>query len=67
MPCMAHSEEALERYAMGLSDEAETDAIEEHLLVCPACCESIAFLDAMIDASRERRGQKQVLSLRARS
>ena len=65
MACTAYTEEALERYAMGLAECAEVERMEEHLLLCEDCRRSVAFVDAMTDASRTLRGKGQVLSLRA--
>jgi predicted Ser/Thr protein kinase len=47
--------EALERFLLGRSDDAETIAIEEHLAACPACEERLATLhasDAVVDLLR---------------
>jgi len=65
MACTAYTEDALERYAMGLSEKSDLERIEEHLLVCGDCRETVAFVDAITDASRAIRGKRQVLSLRA--
>lgn len=50
--CSAYSDEALERYSMGNSGATELDDIEEHLLVCEDCRNSVATFDAIISAAR---------------
>jgi anti-sigma factor ChrR (cupin superfamily) len=42
------SEDVLEQYAMGTMSEANSAPLEEHLLVCPACCERVAWLDDFV-------------------
>ena len=49
MPPAAHwNEEVLEIYALGQSAPEETDAIEEHLLVCCECQDRLRKLDEFI-------------------
>jgi len=49
MPLAAHwNEEVLEIYALGQSAPEETDAIEEHLLVCCECQDRLRKLDEFI-------------------
>ena len=51
MPPAAHwNEEVLEIYALGQSAPEETDAIEEHLLVCCECQDRLRKLDEFISA-----------------
>ena len=43
----------LERYYLGMvTEEAELAALEEHLLVCPACNERAEASDDYVDALR---------------
>jgi anti-sigma factor ChrR (cupin superfamily) len=42
----------LERFAMGKSSEAEAAAVEEHLLVCPHCCERVTWLERFVESIR---------------
>ncbi len=57
------SEEDLERYAMGLLAEADVEAFEEHLLICPACQDQLAqtdeFVKAMRAAAQRLRGRNE--------
>ena len=46
------SEDVLERYAMSKLSEAELVPVEEHLLVCPLCCERVTWLDRFVDSIR---------------
>ncbi len=46
------SEEDLEAYALRRTDEYLTDAIEDHLLVCPFCRLALDELEDDIDLMR---------------
>ncbi len=46
------SEDDLEMYAMGRIGDLETGPIEEHLLVCEECQDSLAATDELIRALR---------------
>jgi anti-sigma factor RsiW len=46
------AEEILESYAMGAIPVDGTAVIEEHLLICPACCDRLAELDAFVSGMR---------------
>jgi len=46
------SEDALEQYAIGKMSEGEVAPVEEHLLVCPHCCERVAWLDDFVESIR---------------
>lgn len=46
------SEDALERYSLGSASEAEAEAFEEHLLVCPECQDRLAEMDVFVRATR---------------
>ncbi len=47
------SGETLERYSLGDLPEAETERLEEHLLICPHCQVRLADEDAFVRATRE--------------
>lgn len=47
-----HEEGRLEAYASGTLPENEVRAVEEHLLVCPACRERLAETEAYVRAMR---------------
>ncbi len=42
----------LERYSMGLLAESETAIVEEHLVICSACCERCEETDQFVAAIR---------------
>jgi len=46
------TEDMLEQCAMGQLNEPELVPLEEHLLVCPCCCDRVAFLDKFIGSIR---------------
>jgi hypothetical protein len=46
------SEDVLERYSMSKLSEVELAPVEEHLLVCPLCCERLTWLDRFVDSIR---------------
>jgi Putative zinc-finger len=46
------TEDVLEQYAMGALSEAEIDMVEEHLLVCTACQDSLTATDDFVRAAR---------------
>jgi len=46
------SEDALERYSLGVASEAEAEPFEEHLLVCPECQDRLAEMDLFVRATR---------------
>jgi hypothetical protein len=37
---------------MGKMSEGEVAPVEEHLLVCPHCCERVAWLDDFVESIR---------------
>jgi anti-sigma factor RsiW len=46
------SEDVLELYVRAQLSEAEAAPVEEHLLVCPLCCERVAWLDRFVESVR---------------
>ncbi len=46
------SEEVLEKYSMNRLSPQETESVEEHLLVCPACQDKLDETDVFIKATR---------------
>ncbi|MGO9231058.1 MAG: zf-HC2 domain-containing protein [Bryobacteraceae bacterium] len=46
------SEDALEQYVRAKLTEEEAAPVEEHLLVCPRCCERVAWLDEIVESIR---------------
>jgi hypothetical protein len=42
------SDDVLERYSMGRLDAAESQALEEHLLICAGCQDNLALTDAYL-------------------
>lgn len=46
------SEDDLEAYALGRADDYLTDAIEDHLLLCPFCRMALDGLEDDIDLMR---------------
>ena len=46
------SEDVRERYSMSKLSEVELAPVEEHLLVCPLCCERLTWLDRFVDSIR---------------
>src|ERR1700733_5292935 len=40
------SDEVMEKYSMGCLDVRESQALEEHLLICADCQDNLAFTDA---------------------
>lgn len=65
------SDDALERYLLGGSDEPEVAAVEEHLLVCRTCQarleETEAFITAMRSAAGKLRAEPPTLGEELRS
>jgi len=58
------TEEALELYSLGTLSETETEVLEEHLLICPACQDHLAETDIYMRhmqaaAARLRRGKAE--------
>lgn len=52
MPSGHFDEEQLERYSLGLTPEPELAQIEEHLLICEECQNTLARTDAYVRAMR---------------
>jgi hypothetical protein len=52
-------EEHLEEYSRGTLSDEEAERLEEHLLVCAACQDRLAELDAFVDATRQAARQVQ--------
>ncbi len=50
---LAFSDDNLELYAMSRLDEAQTEALEEHLLLCEFCRERVEKTDQFINAIRQ--------------
>jgi anti-sigma factor RsiW len=46
------SEDMLDQYVRAKLSEAEAAPVEEHLLVCPRCCERVAWLDEFVESIR---------------
>ncbi len=45
-------EEDLERYSIGTLSGPQGEALEEHLLICPACQDQLAEVDAYVRTVR---------------
>ncbi|HML15917.1 MAG TPA: hypothetical protein VK419_02780 [Bryobacteraceae bacterium] len=53
---IAHpSEEVLEEYIFLRLSDKDTATVEEHLLVCPNCCQTIKNIDEFVLAMRQSR------------
>lgn len=56
------SEDALERYSLGILAEMEVPPLEEHLLICPSCQDRLAQMDSFVRATqraaRKLRGER---------
>lgn len=52
-PATAHlTEEMLEEYRFGRLSQGDVDALEEHLLICLQCCETLKKIDEFASAVR---------------
>jgi anti-sigma factor RsiW len=49
--CHFH-DQLLERYAMGQLSAQESESVEEHLLLCPACQDRLLVLDDFIQVMK---------------
>jgi anti-sigma factor RsiW len=62
--------EDLERYSIGALSDPQGEALEEHLLICPACQDQLAEIDAYVRTMRvaatRLRSETQPKRLRAR-
>jgi anti-sigma factor RsiW len=54
------SDDQLEEYARGKLPEEEAELLEQHLLICPRCQDSLAEIDAFIDATRQAAAKLQM-------
>jgi len=55
---MSHiPDDIMDNYALGRLPEAESAAVEEHLLVCHECQDRLHVTDVLIDALREARNR----------
>lgn len=55
---VAHpSEDVLEEYAFRRSSESHAARVEEHLLVCPDCCQTLQNIDEFILAMKQYAGK----------
>ncbi|MCE5311274.1 MAG: zf-HC2 domain-containing protein [Acidobacteriales bacterium] len=65
------SDDALERYLLGESDEPEVAAVEEHLLVCRTCQtrleETEAYITAIRSAAKKLRAEPPTVGEELRS
>jgi anti-sigma factor RsiW len=52
LPCTKYTEDHLETYALGRLSEEELQALEEHLLICPACQDLLAKVDEYIEVMK---------------
>jgi hypothetical protein len=51
---IAHpTEDELERFAMGKSEESELEEVEGHILICSACLDRVQELESFIQACRD--------------
>jgi len=51
------SEDVLEQYAIGKLNATDAAPVEEHLLVCPLCCERVMRLDHFVASIRSATGR----------
>jgi len=55
-------EDQIEQYALGVLETAAIPALEQHLLICPACQNRVADMDAEVQgmqaAARELRAKE---------
>lgn len=62
--------EDLERYSIGTLSDPQGEALEEHLLICPACQDQLAEIDAYVRTMRvaasRLRSETQLSRLRTR-